>query len=488
MGTEDGTEKDRLATLAEDLSLPVTDETLNKIVERYQEDRKRVEQYVSDKDIEERSQRNSRGTMSDDKYNALLEVYHEPRIRDGTEGGLLDGLEVVVKDNIAVKELRMTCGLEDFSYVPSYDAVVVERLLDAGAKLIGKANMDGFAMGPGGQWSEFGPVVNPNHPSRVSGGSSSGSGAAVASGLADAALGTDTGGSIRSPASCCGIVGVRPTHRLVPRYGVSELAPTLDTVGPLARDVETAARVLEAISGYSLKDPTSSRVETESFVSSLDDPTDLEVGVIRSTLDMAEDDVATIIEETAIGLDNVVGVSTSKIDLEFHEFDFWFRQQFGTEIGWLLRQSFTTRGFGPQYEQEWHEALGQAQLNDHIAERVLPGAFMDEMTNGSAYIVARREGLKLKERIHELFDSVDILLTPAMRMVPPTPKEVLSADTRLKTNLTRPFSLAGLPAVSVPSGRVDGLPVNAQVVAPEFEDAKALKIANKIETLTETDQ
>lgn len=171
-----------------------------------------------------------------------------PRYGDGI--GVLDDLTVVIKDNLAVADLAMTAGLADFSFVPSFDPMVITRLLGASATLIGKANMDAFAFGSTGEFSDFGPVDNPVVDGTVPGGSSSGSAVAVVAGLVDAALGTDTGGSVRQPPACCGLVGVTPTHRFGPRHGLMEFTLSTDTIGPMARDVVTAAGVLEVIAGH----------------------------------------------------------------------------------------------------------------------------------------------------------------------------------------------------------------------------------------------
>lgn len=480
MGDENDARRELLERLSEELSLPVDEETTESVLRAYDRDLAEAESLV-----EPIPDRESVGRLADGKFNALLEVYDEPRTRPGAEGGLLDGVTVAVKDNVAVRDLTMSCALRDYSFVPSYDATAVERLLDEGAALVGKANMDGFAMGPGGFWSEFGAVTNPVAPDRISSGSSSGSAAAVAAGLVDAALGTDTGGSVRSPAACCGVVGMKPTHRLVPRYGLVELAPSTDVIGPIARDVETTARLAESMAGYDHRDPASSRQTPDSFVDGLDDPGDLTVGLVESALDLSTDAVTGAMEDLAGTLAEDGTVAVERVDLDFGDFDLMIRLVIGGEVGWLLRQSFVVRGMGSQYEQEWHAGLSDVPLNEHIASRVLPGAMVDATTDGRAYAAARKEVIGLTRRIDALLEEVDVLLTPTLRMLPPTPAALQDREDRLKFNVTRQFSLAGVPAVSVPFAEVDDLPVSAQVVAPAFEDGRALQVARLVERLSD---
>lgn len=468
-------DEDSVRRLADELSLPVDDDTIEEVLD-YAADLEDTADELSESVDETQPV----GVRSDDEYNALLYVYEEPRTADAT--GLVDGVSVAIKDNIAVRGLTMTFGLRDVSFVPSYDAVVVERLLAEGASIVGKANMDAFAFGPGGEWSEFGQVVNPIADGRIPGGSSSGSGAAVAGGLVDAALGTDTGGSVRVPAACCGLVGVKPTHRLVPRYGFTGNAPSTDVIGPLTRDVETAARMVETMAGHDPRDPTSSRVGADGLTADLDADADLTIGLVESALALVDDDVAATVRDAADRLDRRDDVTVRSVDLDFGGVDPAYSLTIGTEFAWYLRQSLTTRGEGTQYNHEWHEALSDVPFNEHIASRVLPGALIDRMTDGRSYIAGRREAIDFRRRVADLFEEVDLLLTSTLRLLPPEYGAVQTAEEGLKYSLTKPFSLTAGPAVTVPAGSVDGLPVAAQIVAPPFGELDALQLAHRIET------
>ncbi|MBB6647816.1 amidase family protein [Halobellus ruber] len=220
------------------------------------------------------------------EYNELLAYYETARQRRAT--GPLSGLRVVIKDNISVADLPLTCGSKRIAVVPNTDATVTSRLLDAGAVLVGKANMDAFAFGPSGEFSDYDPVENPTYPDRVPGGSSSGSGAAVASGEAEIALGSDTGGSIRIPAAACGVIGMKPTHALVPRHGFVSFAPSLDTIGPLGRDIETVAKTLSVLAGPSIHDPTARDRSLPRFSEGFNLPENPTVGLPQEFFEAAD--------------------------------------------------------------------------------------------------------------------------------------------------------------------------------------------------------
>lgn len=419
-------------------------------------------------------------TRTEDGYNALLSVYEDPRHR--SESGLLAGVRVGVKDNIAVKGLEMTCGLRGMSFVPDFDAVVVERLLDAGATIVGKTNMDALAFGPAGQWSELGRVSNPMNPDRVPGGSSSGSGAAVAAGLVDVALGSDTGGSIRSPAACCGVVGIRPTHGLVPRHGFVELAPSADTIGPIARDVETAASVLKTISGFDHRDRSSKPVPANTFDEIEHPPI---VGVIRETIHAATSRVRDSLNNTLHQAAASEQLVVRECSVDIGNIDRAFSICMGAEFSWLVKQSFVVRGQGATYEPSLAKALDSLSFNEHVASRILPGAILDEETGGHAYSVARQAVSRFNDRLNDLFQSVDVLLTPTLRILPPRFGEVTSSEDGMNYSFTKPFSLTGGPSVSVPVGRVEGLPVSAQILAPAYKDGLAIQVAQILESISE---
>jgi aspartyl-tRNA(Asn)/glutamyl-tRNA(Gln) amidotransferase subunit A len=350
--------------------------------------------------------------------------------------------------------------------------------------------MDALAFGPSGEFSDFGRVLNPHDEERVPGGSSSGSGVAVAAGLADAALGSDTGGSIRMPAACCGVVGAKPSHRLVPRDGFVDFAPSLDVVGPLARDVETAARVLDVVAGHDRRDPSSSRVRVGSLVDGLDDPPSLTVGLPDVFFETSTDRVAATVRDVAGRLDARPDVDVRDVSVELGEIQNAYFLTATTEFAWLYRQTGVVRGQGTGYAEELRAAFEAMRADgvdsQHVAWRVLPSAYLDEMADGRVYAAAQREIARFERHLETVFEDVDLLLLPTIRDLPPAYGR-MDSSTELMNLLgnTAPFNLTGMPGVSVPVGERDGLPVGAQVVAPAFEDALALQGARLVESVAD---
>lgn len=428
--------------------------------------------------------RASTGREADDAENALLDIYEVPRQR--TETGPLAGTRVAVKDNLAVRDLRMTCGAEAFETVPSFDAAVVGRLLDAGAEIVGKANMDAFAFGPSGEFTDYEPVQNPVAPERVPGGSSSGSGAAVAAGTVDVALGTDTGGSVRIPAACTGVVGVKPTHGLVPGDGLIHFAPSLDTTGPLARDVETAAAALDAIA-----DDEAFRGRPAEPNASLSDALDAEgrnltVGLLEPFFEKSRDRVAAGVREASQRLD---GVTVTSITVPTGWIERAYMATGATEFAWYLRQSGVIHGNAPLPREELRAALADAKsdgLGTHVAQRVLPSALCDAASDGQVYAAAQREANRFREALSGAFDDVDVMLLPTIRTLPPERGRIeTTEEMQWLLGNTSPVNMAGLPAVTVPVDTEAGLPISAQVIAPDYREADALSVARMLEATAE---
>lgn len=427
------------------------------------------------------------GHRADDDENALLAVFDEPRVR--TDSGPLAGTTLAVKDNIAVADLEMTCGSRAYSVVPSETAPSVDRLLEAGIGLVGKANMEPFAMGPTGEFSDFGHVTNPVDPDIVAGGSSSGSAAAVAAGTVDVALGTDTGGSVRIPAACCGIVGVKSSHRLVPRNGFVDFAPSLDTIGPLARDVPTATRAIAAMAGPDPRDPTSADRSLEfETLEDLDDADGLTVGIPETPFERSSEEVADAVRTVTDRL-STLGIETVPVELDLGDTEAAYLNIGAAEFSWLVSGNGVTRGQGTGYNEELRQAFAAARedgLGEHVARRILPPAFLDMTSGGATYAAARAEGIEFTTRLEAAFDAVDALVMPTLRVRPPAVETVTTrADLIPVLGNTAPFNIAGTPAVTVPVTSLDGLPVSAQAVAPQFEDGLALRVAHALERVAD---
>jgi aspartyl-tRNA(Asn)/glutamyl-tRNA(Gln) amidotransferase subunit A len=409
-------------------------------------------------------------------YNELLACYETARQRRATDP--LSGLRVAV--NISAADLPLTCGSKLVAVVPEIDATVVSRLLDAGAPLVGKANMDAFAFGPSGEFSDYDPVEKPTYPDRVPGGSSSGSGAAVASGAVDIALGSDTGGSVRIPTSACGVVGMKPTYALVPRHGFVSFAPSLDTIGPLGRDVETVAKTLTVIAGPGVRDPTVRDRSLPRFSEGFRLPENPIVGLPREFFEVTDTEVGEAVRN-AVSDSSLSVQSTGLARGAIEEAYFLIR---AAEFVWYLDQEGTIRGQGSEYTDAVREllrAVRDVDLGEHIASRLLPSALLDSEMEGGSYFAARREVFQCIEQVTEALDTVDALVVPTLRTRPPGFGEMESADDMLTLlGNTAPFNLARVPAVSVPVGTIDGVPVAAQVVGPQFSDLQTPAIAEQI--------
>jgi amidase/aspartyl-tRNA(Asn)/glutamyl-tRNA(Gln) amidotransferase subunit A len=432
--------------------------------------------------------------VDDDPLNAFITRFDLPP-SDG--GGPLDGLDVAVKDNVAVAGVPMTCGSRALEgVVPQRHASVVDRLLGAGATLVGKTNMDELAYGPTGETSQFGPARNPVDTDHVTGGSSSGSGAAVGAGTVDAALGSDTGGSVRIPAAFCGVVGVKPSWGVVPRFGFVELAYSLDHVGPLARDVETAARVLDAIAGFDERDPSSAMAERVpgSFADAVADPPEigsLSVGLPTGFYgETVEPGVRAVIDDC---LDTIeaAGASTTEVSLPTVE-DTVAASNVITvsEFFASVRGDGVPFGRNVEYDTAWQDGLAAAldarghELGPIATRKLIEGAHLTERYRGRHYVRARNACRRLGREFAAAFEDVDVLITPTLPTVAPALGE-WSPDTYgesvpIAIN-TRPVNLAGLPAVTVPAGTHDGLPVGLQCIGPAYEDPATLAIARAVE-------
>ncbi|ADE04248.1 Asp-tRNA(Asn)/Glu-tRNA(Gln) amidotransferase subunit GatA [Haloferax volcanii] len=410
---------------------------------------------------------------------------------DGSDDGPLAGKSVAVKDNISTEGLRTTCGsamLED--YVPPYDATVVELLKDAGATIVGKANMDEFGMGTTTETSAFGPTKNPVDESRVPGGSSGGSAAAVAAGEADLALGTDTGGSIRCPAAFCGVVGIKPTYGLVSRYGLVAYANSLEQIGPIAPTVEGAAALLDVIAGPDDRDGTTRDAGTDSnYAAAADgDVEGLTIGVPTEFVEGADEGVeeafwAALDELEAQGAE-YREVSMPSVEKAVAAYYVIAMSEASSN---LARFDGVRYGKSGGYDGNWNEAFARARedgFGSEVKRRILLGTYaLSAGYHDKYYAKAQDARAWVKQDFDEAFEDVDVVASPTMP-VPPfelgesldDPLQMYLADAN-----TVPVNLANLPAISVPAGETDGLPVGLQLIGPKFGEETIVRAASAVE-------
>ena len=396
----------------------------------------------------------------------------EQEINSGTNRGLLHGIPIGLKDLYATKGIRTTCHsavLQD--WVPDQDATTVAKLREAGTILLGKLGMHEFAFGGPSIDAPFPAVRNPWNTAHIPGGSSSGSGAALAAGLCYGSLGSDTGGSIRAPSSHCGIVGIKPTYGRVSRCGLVPLSWSLDHAGPMARSVEDCALLLQVIAGYDASDPTSIDLPVPDFSSDLKKGIKgLRIGVPRANWFTekkgTEPETESVFNNALKTLADLGGII---VELDGQPFS-------------IARKANQTLLIAEAYA--YHEKRLQAapeKFGTSVRRRILEGAFL----SAADYITAQRARTILNQQIHANFSRVDIFATPTVPRPPEAFQSMDSDEQNLRPNFTNPFNLTGLPAISVPCGFTQSeLPVGLQIVAQPFQETTAFRVAYTYEQAT----
>src|SRR6056297_56404 len=404
---------------------------------------------------------------------------------EGADDGPLAGESVAVKDNISTKGVQTTCGSAMLEgYVPPYDATVVERLKDAGATIPGKTNMDEFGMGTTTETSAYGAVENPAAEGHVPGGSSGGSAAVVASGDADLALGSDTGGSIRCPAAFCGVVGIKPTYGLVSRYGLVAYANSLEQIGPLAPSVTEAASLLDVIAGPDDRDGTTRADPGDgSYADAADGSVDgMTIGVPTQLVEGADEGV---VEQFWSAIDDLEaqGASYHEVSLPSveHAVEAYYVIAMSEASSNLARFDGVRYGHSGGYDGNWNESFAKARsegFGDEVKRRILLGTYALSAGYHDKYYKKAQEARSwVKRDFDEAFESVDVLASPTMPVLPPKLGESLEDPLTmyLIDANTVPVNLANLPAISVPAGTVDGLPVGLQLVGPAFGEEQIIR-------------
>jgi len=387
------------------------------------------------------------------------------------------GIPIAIKDNINVKNWEITCSSNILKgYKSPYNATVINNLENAGLSAFGRANMDEFAMGSSTESSCYGKTLNPVDNTKVPGGSSGGSAAAVAGGIAIAALGTDTGGSIRQPAAYCGVVGMKPTYGRVSRYGITAYSSSLDQCGPITQNVEDAAILYDIISGHDKMDSTSANVEYEAVAPKLDSDRKLTIAVIDNFVEQAspaiqegfkkavkalEDAGHNIVHKTMLDTDKILSsyyiVATAEASANLSRFD---GVRYGNRKG--------EGGLKDMYVQTKSQGFGE-----EVQKRIMLGSFV--LSSGyydAYYIKAQKVRHLIKDEYEAIFNDADLILSP---VAPTTAPKFGSFKTSLEMYLsdiyTISVNLAGLPAISLPVDKdEDGMPVGLQLIGKAYDE------------------
>ncbi|MSP40713.1 MAG: Asp-tRNA(Asn)/Glu-tRNA(Gln) amidotransferase subunit GatA [Deltaproteobacteria bacterium] len=427
---------------------------------------------------------------------AIAQANHaDQRLKQNTNGSSMLGIPLAIKDNFLTHGLRTTCAskiLGDF--MPPYDGTTVAKLRAAGAVFVGKTNLDEFAMGSSAENSAFFPTRNPWNLERIPGGSSGGSAAAVAADQCLAAFGTDTGGSIRQPAACCGVIGLKPTYGRVSRYGVIAFASSMDQVGPMTKDVRDAALLLQAIAGHDPADSTSAKLAVPDYLAALNgNVKGLRVGVpkeyfvsgmqaeveqaVRSAIRVLEQNGASVEEislphtEYAVAVYYIVATAEASSNLARYD-------------GMRFGHRADAKDLNETYRVSRDEGFGA-----EVKRRIMLGTYVLSAGYYDAYYLkAQRVRTLIKKDFAEAFKKCDVIVTPTA----PTTAFKIGEKTQdplqmyLSDIYTISINLAGLPALSLPCGfDGDGMPIGLQIIGKHFDEATILRAADAYEQATE---
>lgn len=405
--------------------------------------------------------------------------------------GPLFGLPIGIKDNIITKGTKTTCAskmLEDF--VPVYDAHVVERVKEAGMVTLGKLNMDEFAMGSTTEHSAFQVTHNPWNLNCVPGGSSGGSAAAVASGEALFTLGTDTGGSVRQPAAFCGVVGMKPTYGRVSRYGLVAFASSLDQIGPLTRNVEDNAMLLNVIAGNDHRDFSSSSKEVPDYRKALTgDIKGLKVAVPREFLGEGVAEAVKASVRDALKVLESLGAVIEEVDLPHAKYGAptYYVIACGEASSNLARFDGIRYGYRPENVKNLEELYFRSRsegFGPEVKKRILYGTYaLSANQYEDVYVKAQKVRSLISQDFAELFQKYDVIVGPTSATTAYKLGETVFDPLTLYANdiLTVPVNLAGVPAISVPCGAAEGLPIGLQIIGNHFEEGLLYKVAHAFE-------
>ena len=429
------------------------------------------------------------------REQALKEAASADRALAAGTGGALTGVPIAHKDLFCTQGVRTSCGSRMLdNFISPYDATVVARLRQAGAVMVGKTNMDEFAMGSSNETSYYGPVRNPWDPSLVPGGSSGGSAAAVAARLVAGATATDTGGSIRQPAALCGVTGMKPTYGRVSRYGMVAFASSLDQAGTLTASAADAALMLREMAGFDANDSTSVDRQVPDYVAALGEPLGgLKIGLLREFFEkgLDADNERRVREALRVyeGLGaKLTEVSLPHLPLSVPVYYVVAPAECSSNLSRFDGVRFGHRCENPRDLNDLYRRSRGEGFGAEVKRRIMTGTYVLSAGYYDAYYLkAQRVRSLINADFNRAFQSVDVLIGPTT----PTPAFALGAKTSdpitmyLNDIYTIGANLAGLPAISVPCGFVRDLPVGLQIVGPHFSEARVLSVAHAFQQATD---
>jgi aspartyl-tRNA(Asn)/glutamyl-tRNA(Gln) amidotransferase subunit A len=441
----------------------------------------------------------------DDKVQAFLALDEEnarayakqlDEAIDKDEKGLLFGLPIGVKDNIVTKGITTTCASKLLAnFDPVHDATVVERLRGAESVTIGKLNMDEFAMGSSNENSGFKATRNPWNTDYVPGGSSGGSAAAVAAGEVLFSLGSDTGGSIRQPASYCGVVGLKPTYGRVSRFGLVAFASSLDQIGPITRRVEDNAYVLQTIAGYDKMDSTSANVETPDFLSALTgDVKGMKIAVPKEYLGEGVSEEVKESVMQALKVLEGMGATWEEVSLPHSKYALstYYLLSSSEASANLARFDGVRYGVRTDNAENMIDMFKQTRsegFGDEVKRRIMLGTFA--LSSGyydAYYIKAQKVRTLIKQDFEKIFENYDVIVGPTAPTTAFKVGEKTDDPLTMYANdiLTIPVNLAGVPGISVPSGfGSNGMPIGLQIIGKHFDESTVYRVAHAFEQATD---
>jgi aspartyl-tRNA(Asn)/glutamyl-tRNA(Gln) amidotransferase subunit A len=445
-----------------------------------------------------------RVTRHQDDLNAFISITAEAALAEaaradvrlsGREGGPLTGVPMAHKDIFCTRGEKTTCGSRMLAnFVSPYDATVVERLRAAGVVMLGKTNMDEFAMGSSNETSFFGPVRNPWDPTRVPGGSSGGSAAAVAARLAPAATATDTGGSIRQPAALCGVTGLKPTYGRVSRFGMIAFASSLDQGGLITRSAEDAALLLGAMAGFDERDSTSVELPVPDYSATLEQPLKgLKIGVLKEFFDKGLDPAIEQHIRAALDLLRSQGavirdVSLPHLPLSVPTYYVVAPAECSSNLARFDGVRYGHRCDSPRDLLDLYQRSRGEGFGAEVKRRIMTGTYVLSAGYYDAfYLKAQRVRQLISNDFEHAFHEVDVVIGPTT----PTAAFELGAKTSdpvtmyLNDIYTIGANLAGLPAISVPCGLAQGLPLAMQIIGPHFGEERLLNVAHRYQLETD---